>query len=373
MKGILVSLLVVFSLALSITPFMVFGQGADDAWKSFKQSEAQSWQEYTLQAEWDKFEREQQEQWLKFKEGVERKWDTFLDSTKRTWVDYGKDLDVRSEISFDKGMIEITAIVPAQIANLMDAGSEKISEQIRKLFSTDNPAKLVVLKDQLKNRRGEIVTLHNIDQYIKEEIVPKIQIGKKAYKSKDGAERIKVKVKIYLVPNHIRIRAEKYLRPVNTQAWRFEVKPQLVLAIIHTESYFNPMAKSSCGALGLMQLIPRHGAREAYHFVYNKDRVLSAEYLYDPDNNIELGTAYIHLLKNSHFGDVKETLKNRYLTICAYNWGPTAVNKKIVNNHNISQMGDQQLYTLLRERTPQETRDYLKKVTERMKMYDNFY
>ena len=86
-----------------------------------------------------------------------------------------------------------------------------------------------------------------------------------------------------------------------------------------------------------------------------------------------LGTAYVHLLKNQHFGNARDALKNLYLTICAYNWGPTAVNSKIVNTHNINQMDSQQLYALLRERTPQETRDYLKKVTKCIKIYDNFY
>jgi len=377
MKGILgVGLFVAFSFALAMTPFIAFGQGlANDACELLDQAAEESWQKHTRQGDtqWDRFEREQQEEWLRFKEEAERKWDEFIDSTNKTWVDYGKELDARSQVDFEKGTVEIEAIVPAKTARLKDAGAKKIANQVKKMFSTDNPTKLKVLKDQVKNKKGEIVTSQNLNEYITEEIVVRIEVGKKPYKAKDGVKRIKVKARINLVPNHIRIRAKKYLKPANKQGRKFDVKPPLILGIIHTESYFNPMAKSSCGALGLMQLIPRYGAREAYHFVYNKDKVLSPEYLYDPDNNIELGTAYMHLLKNRYFGNVNDTLKNRYLTICAYNWGPTAISNKIMNSHDIDQMDSQGLYVLLREKTPQETKDYLKKVIELMKIYDNFY
>lgn len=377
MKGVLaVTRFILLYFVLFIIPFVAFGQGSDDhAWRSFQQSADQSWQKYSQEVEskWDQFEREQREKWLKFKEEVERKWDEFLDSTKKTWVDYGKDLDTRSEVNFEKGTVEVTAIIPAETRRLREVGTEKIAKQVTKIFSTDNPAKLEALKDQVKNKKGEVVSPNNVDEYIKEEIIPQIAIEEKPYTAKDGVERIKVKARINLIPEHIRVRAEKYLKPVNKQGQRFQIQPQLILAIIHTESYFNPMAKSPCDALGLMQLIPRYGARDAYRFVYKKDRVLSPAYLYDPENNIELGTAYVHLLKNKHFGGVNDSLKNRYIIICAYNWGPTAVNRKIVNNHKIDQMDSAHLYALLREKTPQETKDYLKKVTERMKIYDNFY
>lgn len=347
----------------------------DSSWEEFKRDQDQSLQQFEMEIdkEWDQFEREQKQKWDKFKQDVEKKWDAFLDSTKKTWVDYSVDLDARSEVDFEKGTVQIETIVPVRTVEKRKAGAKKIAGQIRKMFSTEDLAKLEALKDQVKNKKGEVVSPNNVDQYIEEEIIPQIEIEKKPYKAKDGVERIKVKAKINLIPQHIRIRAEKYLEPVNEQGQRFKIKPQLILAIIHTESYFNPFAKSPCDALGLMQLIPRYGARDAYHFVYKKDKILQPAYLYNPQNNIELGTAYVHLLKNKHFGGMNDTLKNQYITICAYNWGPTAVNKKIVNKHNVEAMDSQQLYALLREKTPHETRDYLKKVTERMKIYDNFY
>lgn len=67
--------------------------------------------------------------------------------------------------------------------------------------------------------------------------------------------------------------------------------PLLVLAVISIESRFNPLAESSMGAKGLMQIIPRfHRAKLAEHG--GEHAVL------DPESNIEVGTRilqeYIH-------------------------------------------------------------------------------
>lgn len=61
------------------------------------------------------------------------------------------------------------------------------------------------------------------------------------------------------------------------------VDPLLVLAVMAVESRFNPVAESSMGALGLMQVIPK----------YHQDRI--AEHggdaaLLDPVRNIQIGT-----------------------------------------------------------------------------------
>jgi membrane-bound lytic murein transglycosylase C len=145
------------------------------------------------------------------------------------------------------------------------------------------------------------------------------------------------------------------------------------MAVIHTESYFNPFARSHAGAYGLMQLIPRYAGREAYQFIYRQDRIITPNYLYQPINNINLGSAYLFLLYNKHFADIQGKDKRLLLTICSYNWGPTAIRQKIVQRYQISFMPSDNLYRLLRYRTPQETSDYLKRVTERSNTYSNFF
>lgn len=61
-------------------------------------------------------------------------------------------------------------------------------------------------------------------------------------------------------------RLEKYIddprlrlemaRRVHYEARKVDLSPELVLAVIHTESTFDPEAISSAGALGLMQIMP---------------------------------------------------------------------------------------------------------------------
>lgn len=74
-------------------------------------------------------------------------------------------------------------------------------------------------------------------------------------------------------------------------AERTGLDPLLVLAVISIESRFNPLAESSMGAKGLMQIIPRfHRAKLAEHG--GDGAVL------DPESNIEVGARilqeYIH-------------------------------------------------------------------------------
>lgn len=46
------------------------------------------------------------------------------------------------------------------------------------------------------------------------------------------------------------------LRLVHTESYRFQLKPEMVLAVMHVESLFDRYAVSSAGAQGLMQVMP---------------------------------------------------------------------------------------------------------------------
>ena len=177
-----------------------------------------------------------------------------------------------------------------------------------------------LLKEQIKNKKGNPVNKRSLDKYIDSEIKPKINKADE-YKNRDGKRRVKYSIEIEMVTNHVQIRANRYREEVLKQANNFDLDPALVMATIQTESYFNPQAKSYIPAYGLMQLVPQSGARDAYHYIYNRDRFLTSHYLYNPQNNIKLGCAYLANLRYVYFKDINNSKNVPYCVISSYNGG----------------------------------------------------
>lgn len=99
---------------------------------------------------------------------------------------------------------------------------------------------------------------------------------------------------------------------ISQESRRYGFDPELIAAVISTESSFYNWSTSSKGALGLMQLIPETGRElaEVNQITWHGDNRI----LFDPFLNIKLGIHYLYTLYLK-FGDVE-------LALTAYNYGP---------------------------------------------------
>ncbi len=191
----------------------------------------------------------------------------------------------------------------------------------------------------------------------------------------DNREKTAHVVTIPMVSNFSHKQAEKYRAVVGQFAERYQISPSLVFAIIRTESNFNPFAVSSAPAYGLMQLVPTSGGRDAYRKAKGEDKAPTRDYLFDPDNNIELGTAYLNVLTYTHLDDVADLVSREYCVISAYNTGAGNVFKTFSKDQRaavdqINKLQPSALYDRLRSSLPyQETRDYLAKVVGYRKQF----
>ena len=123
----------------------------------------------------------------------------------------------------------------------------------------------------------------------------------------------------------------RYSDSVTKYGKMFDVERSVIFAVIHTESKFDADAKSSAGALGLMQIMPATAAWASQGLnVENNESMLVS-----PDYNIMLGVYYISYLSKSFEGDK---------VFAAYNAG----------EGKIREWGNRIAY--------KETRDYIKRI-----------
>jgi soluble lytic murein transglycosylase-like protein len=95
---------------------------------------------------------------------------------------------------------------------------------------------------------------------------------------------------------------------IQEAAARHNLSPALLRAVIAAESAFDPMAVSSAGAVGLMQLMPALAEE------------LGVSDPFDPRENVMAGARYLSALLDANDGDVR-------LALASYNAGPGVVER----------------------------------------------
>ena len=106
-----------------------------------------------------------------------------------------------------------------------------------------------------------------------------------------------------------------YRDMIEASAQRNNIEPDWVYGVLRQESAFVPDARSSAGALGLMQLMPRTGqmtGRRINLRLPNNTAILNVE------NNLKLGTSYLRTVLDINHG-------HQILATASYNAGPNRV------------------------------------------------
>lgn len=260
------------------------------------------------------------------------------------------------------------APVPATQGETM---AEKVARQRKEAEAAQQKAKEQA-KEQEEKRLKELEALASVPAAVVASQTPKVQ----EVKTTEGAKNV-VTITMELVEDHIPKRAEKFKGMVSRHSSTYSVDEPLIYAIMEQESAFNPAAQSWVPAYGLMQLVPKSGGRDAYRYVHKEDAIPSADFLFDPNNNIQLGTGYLKLLMSTTFKKVENAQCRMLCAIAAYNTGAGNVSRAINGTTNISKaiptintMSYDQLFAHLKKALPHaETQDYIQKVTTKMQKY----
>ena len=301
---------------------------------------------------------------------------------QKEYVKYINNYKSRALIDFDKGIITIetledknpkeklknaivtTLLLPDDPRAVDLFGSSKV-----KLGAT--PYLLGEVKDeQNKDIRYE----WRANRYAG--ILLRDKFQQKTIKSDGKSQKVSY-VTIKMVKDHANVRVAKFKPYVQKYAKKFNVSENLIYAIIQTESNFNQFAVSGIGAIGLMQIVPTSAGIDAYKHAKGKRITPSRNYLFNPSNNIELGSAYLQILNENYLKEINNPISREYCVISAYNTGSGNVLKAFSSNRTtarnlINQKNPSQIYQILRAKLPYaETRHYLYKVVNFKKQFIN--
>ncbi len=299
--------------------------------------------------------------------------ETVTPSPKR-YVKYTENYKSRALVDFDKGTLTIetldsknpeaslrTAIISTLLTPDDPRSVDLYSDKPVRLSGTPYLYRLVL--DEHRQPIGSPKAAAAYADYL----LP--QARTRTVKTPEG-DRADHYVLINMVPDRNTVQADKYRPLVSRYAARYKVSDSLIFAIIKVESNFNPYAVSNAGAFGLMQLVPTTGGADAYQAVYGTKQTPSRDFLFQPDNNINLGVAYLSILSGRYLAGIANPTSLEYCTIAAYNGGAGTVFRQFSPHQSeaiarINATRPPAVYdTLANGSGPTEMRQYLVKVLD---------
>jgi membrane-bound lytic murein transglycosylase C len=397
-RNILIILLASTPPALLLTYQQGFFSNFGKKARPSEQTTASERQQYTKQVEagLKEYHDTYQQEFKAYSDGIVRQWGEFKDPGPSVWVSYADSDQIRRSVDFNTGVVQVEMLVDKgtkikQVKQGLDEAVFRLMNTTQKqAYQSDVVANRV---EQKLSRYGDLVEqseltdqrLFSMDDLVSIQInhdgffkvsskVRNVAITDVLSSAKQGKDIIRVRFKI---PHSIHEKAVKYAATVTQAAKNEEINDELIYAIMETESSFNPLAKSPIPAYGLMQIVPYTAGKDATNYLYGKPKILAPSYLYKPENNIAIGAAYLHVLHYKYLRRVKDEESRIYCAIAAYNTGASNVAKAFIDKASfnravpeINKLNAEQVYSKLRKYLPRkETREYVEKVSRRMKKY----
>lgn len=342
------------------------------------------------------YQKEQIEAFNDYKKELSKFWDKPEMSTKKSWVSYAKDKKTKTNVDFEKETIIVQTIASSAKEakeNLQIALAKAVTIDTKTVQETDPLEKIIA---KIKKPSGVVnskvkaepilstvifkkpPTRTSVRTYVDKHIsTPSIKVEKSNKIKHSNVYSVSVK----MPANSMVKRSKIYHQRIKENSKIQKLPMPLVFAIMHSESNFNPRARSHIPAFGLMQIVPKTAGIDSYNYLYKKKKLVTGSYLYDSTNNIKMGTAYLHILYYRYLRKIKDPDSRLYCTIAAYNTGAGNIAYAFTKKYNmnkaaplINAMTPKEVYAkLLKDLRWDEPKHYLKKVSKRMSQYKKVY
>ncbi len=296
--------------------------------------------------------------------------------SKKKYVKYSNDYQARAVVDFEAGTVVVETIAQknaqamlqqAIVTTLLTPADPSKTD----IFSSEAPriGETPFLYDQVLDQDQKAIRYQwRANRYADFLIANELQIQTNAGKTIHHTQ-------FNLVKNHQQLRKLQYSDYVLRSAKQYDIAPSLIYAIIETESSFNPFAVSHANAYGLMQVVPATAGRDVYQKIKNVAGQPSKQTLFDAQKNIDIGTAYLHLLDQRYLNAIINQRSKHYSVISAYNGGAGNVFKTFDKDRNralrdINKLSEKSVFWALTNKHPSsESRCYLLKVNEKQRKY----
>jgi len=261
-------LFVLFSLSWSQESFQEFLREEDRGFAEEKKGFSKYLEE--VNREFEEYKRIVNEEFSKFKREVLKHWDTYEATDRKKLVQYSPDYKIKKVFDFEKGELRVEVL--GKVENfpkiLKRELKEFVSQDKREAFSKDRIISSIERKIRRKFRHIRTSRIEKEPIFIPiifgkshiskaelEEGVRKLLSRGEIFKKRTSKGTVNV-FRIKIPPKNVLRKAKQYKPIVVRESRRRRLFYPLIFAIIHTESYFNPLARSPVPAYGLMQIVP---------------------------------------------------------------------------------------------------------------------